>query len=444
MKKSLSALLALTFALGVTGTSFAAGNSTFSDVPANHWSYNAISQLAKDGIIEGYQDGTYHGEHILSRYEMAMIVSRAMTKMEKANDADKALIKKLDAEYSTEIDKLNDKYDKLDKRVDNVMLSGFVRSKYDSDTSNGRSTNVNKHFYMDFEGTLKVNDTWAGHFQSETRANYMAHNNSYGATEQYGTYQRIWTTGKIGDIGVTLGKKWWGYGFQNVIFGHVADGVQLDCALTPKVNASIFNLRPTSDQGDLMDLGIQPTLDKDGKVWSTARDANIYGVNLASEVLPNLNANLVVAGNDDKDKQMMSKWGSFDLSTKMGPDWKVTATYAKTNADNFNHSTEFRLDYKQVDLQKPGSLSAYLRVINFEKYGDASHDDEWGSLPSDMKGWILGVVYVPYKNVQWETFYSDQKLNISGTNGGDYNYGNGAVKQNAKRKLIRSQLDVHF
>ena len=76
----------------------------------------------------------------------------------------------------------------------------------------------------------------------------------------------------------------------------------------------------------------------------------------------------------------------------MGPDWKVTATYAKTNAEKYNHSTEFRLDFKGADLQTPGSYGAYLRVVNFEKYGDASHDDEWASLPSDMKGYLLGVV----------------------------------------------------
>jgi hypothetical protein len=437
MKKSVSTLLALTFAVSMTGTSFAA--SIFSDVPTNHWSYNAINQLAKDGIIAGNPDGTFKGDHVLSRYEMSIIVARAVTKLEKANAADKALIEKLEAEYSSELNKLNDKYDKLDKRVDNVILSGFVRSKYDSDTSNGSSNNVNKHFYMDFEGTMKANDQWAGHFQSETRANYEARKNAWAADDQQGTIQRIWATGSIGDVGVTIGKKWWGYGYQCVAFGHAADGVQFDYAVTPKLNASVFNLHPTHDQGSLMDLGIQA----DG-VTSLDNNVNIYGGNLYGEIAPNLNANLVVAGNKDKAVQMMSQWGSFDLSTKLGPDWKVTATYAKTNAEKYNHSTEFRLDFKGADLQTPGSYGAYLRVVNFEKYGDASHDDEWASLPSDMKGYLLGVVYVPWKNVQWETIYSDQKLNISGTNTNDYNYAAGPVKANAKRKLIRTQLDVHF
>jgi len=234
-----------------------------------------------------------------------------------------------------------------------------------------------------------------------------------------------------------LGKKWWGYGYQNVAFGHAAAGVQLDYAVNPKFSASVFNLKPS--QGSLMNMGLQADAST-----SYSSSANIYGINLVSEIAPNLNANLVVAGNKDKAEQMMSSWGSLDLSTKLGSDWKVTATYAKTNADDFNHSTEFRLDYKGVDLSKPGSYGAYVRVVNFEKYGDASHDDEWGSLPSDMKGILLGFVYAPFKNIQWETIYSDQKLNISGTNQSGYNYGDEPVKQDAKRKLIRTQLDLHF
>ncbi|WP_110954634.1 S-layer homology domain-containing protein [Anaerosinus massiliensis] len=435
MKKSLSTILALTLSAGITGTALA--SSIFSDVPEKHWSYDAVNQLAKDGIIEGYQDGTYRGDHVLSRYEMAIIVARAMTKVDQASAQDQALIRKLEAEYATEIDKLNDKYDKLDKRVDKVMLSGFVRAKYDSDTSNGLSTNVNKHFYMNLEGKMKVDDQWDAHFQSETRKGYTANGQYWrtkGDDDQDGTFQRIWVEGRNGQVGVTMGKKWWGYGFQNVAFGHAANGIQLDYNFSPSWKGSVFSLRPT--QGNLMSMA-------DGSVDS--QSANIKGVNFVGKLGKNLEANLVLAGNDDKDVQKMDRWGSLDLRTKLNQNLVLTTTYAKTNADLEDSSQEYRLDYKGVDLNKVGSFGAYVRYVNFGKYGDASHDDEWCSLPTDMKGWIFGVTYVPYKNVQWETFYSEQKLNISGLSTGDYNYGTGtAVEQNAKRKLIRTQLDFHF
>lgn len=56
----------------------------FPDVPANHWAYEAVSRLAGNGIIEGYEDGKYHGERQMTRYEMAEIIYKALSKGVKA------------------------------------------------------------------------------------------------------------------------------------------------------------------------------------------------------------------------------------------------------------------------------------------------------------------------------------------------------------------------
>ena len=55
--------------------------ASFPDVPSNHWAYEAINELVAAGIIEGYPDGTYKGQRNLTRYEIAMIVSRVMDNM---------------------------------------------------------------------------------------------------------------------------------------------------------------------------------------------------------------------------------------------------------------------------------------------------------------------------------------------------------------------------
>ena len=55
--------------------------ASFPDVPSNHWSYQAINDLVAAGVIEGYPDGTYKGQKNLTRYEIAMIVSRLMDNM---------------------------------------------------------------------------------------------------------------------------------------------------------------------------------------------------------------------------------------------------------------------------------------------------------------------------------------------------------------------------
>ena len=70
MKKSLIITLALVFVLGIAGTAFAAANP-FVDVPAKHWSYDAVAKLAAAGVIDGYNDGTFRGDKTLTRFEMA-------------------------------------------------------------------------------------------------------------------------------------------------------------------------------------------------------------------------------------------------------------------------------------------------------------------------------------------------------------------------------------
>ena len=56
MKKTLTAALTTALVVGAASTTFAAANP-FSDVPMEHWAYDAVAQLADDGIVEGYGDG---------------------------------------------------------------------------------------------------------------------------------------------------------------------------------------------------------------------------------------------------------------------------------------------------------------------------------------------------------------------------------------------------
>lgn len=68
----------------------------FPDVPENHWAYEAVSKLAGNGIIQGYEDGKYHGERTMTRYEMAEIIYNALSKGAKAE-------KKLVEEFKPEL-----------------------------------------------------------------------------------------------------------------------------------------------------------------------------------------------------------------------------------------------------------------------------------------------------------------------------------------------------
>lgn len=74
-----------------------------SDVPLNSWAYDAVDQLAKDGIIKGYPDGTYKGARPMTRYEAAVLAYRAVDMIEAQITAGKAV----DAKLRSDIDAAN-------------------------------------------------------------------------------------------------------------------------------------------------------------------------------------------------------------------------------------------------------------------------------------------------------------------------------------------------
>lgn len=118
MKKTL--VLAMAMALGVTASAYAA--NPFSDVPAGHWAYDAVNRLAAAGIVDGYGDGNFGGERLMTRYEMAQIVAKAMAKG--------ANVDRLAAEFADELDSLGVRVAALEKKADNVKITGQIRYEY--------------------------------------------------------------------------------------------------------------------------------------------------------------------------------------------------------------------------------------------------------------------------------------------------------------------------
>ena len=173
MKKilALAAVAALT-----AGVSAYAANP-FSDVTADDWAYQAVSDLSAQGVVEGYPDGTFKGERNMTRYELAQIVARLMAKEDQLNAEQQATLDKLAGEYADELANLGVRVSNLEKKVGNLYWSGDARMRYqdkgnDSDAWNGRirlnvkgqvneSTYVQGRFLneMDFKGNGDSNTT---------------------------------------------------------------------------------------------------------------------------------------------------------------------------------------------------------------------------------------------------------------------------------------------
>jgi len=126
MKKNLIVALALVFVLGIAGTAFAAANP-FVDVPAKHWAYDAVAKLAQAGILDGYGDGTYRGERLATRYELAQATAKAMARADKADAQMKAIIDKLAVEFAAELNNLGVRVAKLEKNASSIKFWGDAR-----------------------------------------------------------------------------------------------------------------------------------------------------------------------------------------------------------------------------------------------------------------------------------------------------------------------------
>ena len=136
MKKQFAAIFAATAVLGVT-TAFAA--NPFSDVTPDSWAYQAVSQLAAAGIVNGYPDGTFKGQNDITRYEMAQMIAKAMANQDRANAEQQAMINRLADEFSNELNNLGVRVARLEDRVGNVKVTGDARLRYqDAEQENSK------------------------------------------------------------------------------------------------------------------------------------------------------------------------------------------------------------------------------------------------------------------------------------------------------------------
>lgn len=123
-------ILALAISLASSCLNANALANPFVDVVQDHWAYDAVAQLARDGIIDGYGDGTYRGDQNITRYEMAQMVARALLKKEALPKSDKSIIDRLAKEFSKELNTLGVRITKLEEKADNIKFSGFLRYDY--------------------------------------------------------------------------------------------------------------------------------------------------------------------------------------------------------------------------------------------------------------------------------------------------------------------------
>ena len=342
MNKKVISALTTALIVGAASTTFAAANP-FSDVPAGHWAYDAVTQLAADGIVEGYGDGTYLGNRNITRYEMAQMVAKAMAKGGNVSGADKAVLDKLASEFGEELNNLGVRVSNLEKYADKVKWSGKIEYTYTSERTDpadtGHKDRENENgFVFRFEPEAEVNDHWSLHARIDSYADMKEDTGD--------TFELVrgWAEGDYDNFNIKVGKQELYTNEQGLIWDTEFSGAQL--TFGNKATISLLAGRISDDGvggGRFGDFSYRQRWDNDENDFVDNPDpSSIQGVNIQYDTEKGLYGgaawyriedddflNTDYAKNGDEDKaniwsvnagynfgEKLGLWGSYAKNTK--------------------------------------------------------------------------------------------------------------------------------
>ena len=426
MKKSL--VLAMAMALGVTASAYAA--NPFSDVPAGHWAYDSISKLAAAGVIDGYGDGTFGGDKLMTRYEMAQIVAKAMAKG--------ANVDKLAAEFADELDNLGVRVANLEKKADNVKITGELRFRYvDQDGAmykkivpagdgvSGVLGNDSNHA-ADIRSRIwingMINDDW-----TYTGMLQNTQNLSDNAGNEDTKFQRAYVDGKLGGMAVRAGR----YNLviaDGNIYDTRADGLELSYGNKVKVKGFagkatdditvvpfMINDGINTETGDITNggkywgLAVEGELAKGLKATAGYTQFKDMGTGFAESINPNAGL-----GKTDIDNGIWHAGLSYDIGH-----FNLSAMYLKgdLSADKLNDTQDgeinkaidqyldddgfvIGLSYKGAKAEDAGSWGAWAKYYDQGAQTYVAHTTDANTFGmTGFKGFGVGANYTLAKNI---------------------------------------------
>lgn len=434
MKKHLAVFLALALVLAFAAPVLAAPADTFSDVPQGHWAYAAIQQLAKDGIVEGYGDGTFRGDRTMTRYEMAMIVANAMTKEDKANAQQKALIDKLAREFNADLVKLGARVTKVEQKAKvNFFFDNRIEGTYNSLGKNdlggwpagtydksGKFIPNNINDDLQFMERIRVymNVPVGDRWQWDARLVQAKWNFESSGTENV-RFDRFWMTGNnILGGKVEMGKMML-YPGKGAFFGNTGDteGIyytkQFDKA-TVRLGAAESNFLVANGQSlRFAELTYRPTKKMDFGVYTlsqnysdTIKDLDLRAVNGAFELPGGLAVSFEWARNENSKNVPFAKDGESGyfvaLQSKYAATNYMPALYTSMVNPFVKGDHGWGISYRHLPTGVAGVLNrGAFSWIPLTTDSDGS----WQNTFDNVNAWRLDYVYVPWKNVQWTLTY---------------------------------------
>ena len=408
MKKQIIAGIASALMVGaVATTSFAAANP-FSDVPKDHWAYDAVTELAKDGVIEGYGDGTYRGEQNITRYEMAQMVAKAMAN-EKPDTSirDKQLLSRLASEFADELNNLGVRVSNLERNADMVKWTGELRYSYtnnrpDSNALIKANEKINNNLEFRINHTAEINKN------VHVAARLTAFTDLKNDRSDGVSLNQVFASGKTGVFGIKAGK----VGTEDktgLVFDSDYDSFSGGTVSATKGNVTAYG---------------------GGGRMSMANDSYVRNRTLGDTASYQFagaqydNGKVSVGGayhhlNSDTLSSYSTSKGDVDIWTanvgyKINDNVKFSSSYAENaNVDKGEKAYNLQLNYKGANALNKGSWGVY---VGYRHLGEGvSLSPMFSGMSAGEKGYVFGGEYTLFRNVVASGNYFNGKVaNLSG------------------------------
>ncbi|EGS35600.1 MULTISPECIES: S-layer homology domain-containing protein [unclassified Veillonella] len=372
MKKQL-AVLAATAVLGVT-SAFAA--NPFSDVTPQDWAYQAVAQLASQGIVNGYPDGTFKGQQNITRYEMAQMVAKALVRQDRVDAEQNAIINRLANEFSAELNNLGVRVSTLENKVGNFKFTGDARLRY-----TGKNDARDSKF--DYRGRVKFEATVNDNTKAVVR---LAGSKEFGAEgAPKAELDRVYVQHNFGKYATVAA------GRQDLIVGN---GLAFDGAFEGVVATAGKDKLNASVAYGYLQSGTYGKLELDKATRAENSQVTVYQLN----TMPT--EKLAVKGfyADAHEKNVHNAYGA-SLDLKLGNKVWAGGEYVKTETQGANgEAWTAGLGYGNYNMAKQGTWSVKGQYYNIKKDAPVI-DSALGLAKKGNKGVYATAKYAVAKNV---------------------------------------------
>jgi hypothetical protein len=385
-------MLAATAVLGVT-TAFAA--NPFSDVTPDSWAYQAVSQLAQAGIVNGYPDGTFKGQNNITRYEMAQMVAKAMANQDRANAEQQAMINRLADEFSNELNNLGVRVARLEDRVGNVKVTGDARLRY-RDAQDAKSK-FDARARVQFNA--KVNDRTDAVVRL-TSGNFELGNSTTGGNAD-AQIDRAYVNHKFGErVSLKAGR------FNQVIGGGLAfdgtfDGAQLNVGNDKIMAQAAYGYMVSGDAAGL------------------TKEENV--TDLIVNVNGKVGKHAMVGGFYDRinqDDDVRNVYG-FNADANFDKIW-VGGEWLKASSLEESQAWTAGVGYGNYDIKKQGTWGVKGQYFNAKENAPIIDTTYNHIYTTDAKGWMATVDYALQNNVGLTANYGFDWKDQNGNDKADF------------------------